>query len=304
VHSVFTRVEAGVDTVEALARDRGISPRGAAALLDGLVGLGFLTISNGKYRNSPDASEFLVEGKPAYFGGFPKTLLGELPDWSKLPDVVKSGVPEMNQTADLPENPFWEDLVPAIAVLAMPLVHAAAERLKLAEAGPISFLDVGGGSGIYSAIWLGINRQARSTQIDWANVNRIAREIVARHGGAERFRTVDGDFHKVDFGNAEHDVGVYSHLAHQESPQTNVAMFRKFRKALKPGGTLLIVDFVVDDDRSGPPFSLIFRSEMLMRTKEGGTWTRRDYTSWLREAGFLKVHFEPTGTPATQVYAT
>ena len=61
-HSVFTHVESGADTVEALARNAGVSARGAGTLLDGLVGLGFLTVSGGRYRNAPDAAEFLVEG--------------------------------------------------------------------------------------------------------------------------------------------------------------------------------------------------------------------------------------------------
>jgi hypothetical protein len=46
---------------------------------------------------------------------------------------------------------------------------------------------------------------------------------------------------------------VYSHIAHQEGPQGNVAIFAKFRGAFKLGGTLVISDFVVDDDRSGHP---------------------------------------------------
>src|SRR5438270_6924189 len=52
-HSVFTHVESGADTVEALARNAGVSARGAGTLLDGLVGLGFLTVSGGRYRNAP-----------------------------------------------------------------------------------------------------------------------------------------------------------------------------------------------------------------------------------------------------------
>ena len=304
IHSVFTHVEKGTETLESLASRAGLSPRGAGALLDGLVGLGFLTVSEGRYRNTPDSSEFLVEGKPSYFGGFPRVLFGEFSDWSQLPQVVQTGRPLLTETADLPENPFWEQLVPAIVVLSVPVVRAAAERLGLAQAGPISILDVGGGSGVYSAIWLGINPRARSTQIDWANVNRIAREFVARHGAADRFRTIDGDFHTTDFGNSEHDVAVYSHIAHQESPADNIAIFRRFRKGLKPGGTLVISDFVVENDRSGPPFPLLFRSEMLLRTKEGSTWKRADYEAWLREAGFRNVSIEPTGSPATLVYAS
>src|SRR5258706_15724032 len=100
-HSVFTHVDSGADTTEALARKAGISPRGAAALLDGLVGLGFLTVSDGHYKNAPDAAEFLVEGKPSYFGGFPKILFSEFAAWSELPEVVRTGRPTVKETTDL-----------------------------------------------------------------------------------------------------------------------------------------------------------------------------------------------------------
>ena len=81
-------------------------------------------------------------------------------------------------------------------------------------------------------------------------------------------------------------------------------VFRKIRRALKPGGTFVISDFVVENDRSGPPFSLMFRTVMLLRTKAGSTWTRAEYEKWLREAGFSKVSIEPTATPATLIYAS
>jgi len=40
-------------------------------LLDGLTGIGLLTVSNGRYTNTPESSSFLVKGKPAYFEAWP-----------------------------------------------------------------------------------------------------------------------------------------------------------------------------------------------------------------------------------------
>jgi len=80
-------------------------------------------------------------------------------------------------------------------------------------------------------------------------------------------------------------------IAHQESPRDNVAVFAKFRKALKPGGALVISDFVLEDDRTGHPFALMFNSTMLLDSKEGSVWPKGDYDAWLREAGFSSITF-------------
>ena len=302
-HSLFTHLHAGADTADKLAAQAGISERGAQTLLDGLVGLGLVELREDSYRNTAEAVTFLVEGQPACLSGFAKVMLAEMGDWVAFPEVVRTGAPVKEATTDVADNPLWEKLVPAIAPQSVPVAMIAADLLQLAKAGEISILDVGGGSGIYSAIWLGLNPAARSTQLDWGPVNAIARRLVAERGAADRFTCIDGDFHTTDFGTAAYDVAVYSHIAHQEGPEDNVAIFAKFRGALKLGGTLVISDFVVDDDRSGPPFPLIFASAMLLNTKQGGTWRRADYRAWLAEAGFEDVSFHPTPSPATLIFA-
>lgn len=303
VHSVFTRLEAGASTSTALAAEAGLSARGTQALLDGLAGLGLVRLTDGTYRNSPDASRFLVEGKPSYIGAYAKFLAGEMARWSTLPEVARTGIPIATDTADVTDNPYWEQLVPATAVLTAPSAVTAGEMLGIADAGPVSILDIGGGSGIFSAIWLSMNPQARSTQIDWKNVNRIAVALTAERGVSDRFRTIDGDFRTLGFGTAEHDICVYSNIAHQEGPGENITAFRKLRSALKPGGTLVVNDFVVSHDRSGPPTPLIFHSLMLLTTRHGATWREDDYRAWLTEAGFAEVSFKPTPTPATLIFA-
>lgn len=297
---VFDHLEQETDAAGLAAR-AGLSPRGTQALLDGLVALGLVRHDTGRYVNAPDASTFLVRGRPAYLGGFAHVLARGMAQWADLADVVRSGVPA--GSVEVEENPFWEVLVPAIAGLSIPVAHQAARSLRLAEAGPIRWLDLGGGSGVFSAIWLGHNRQARGVQLDWPNVNRVARDFVARHGVAERFETTDGDLHTTEYGAGVYDLVLYSHIAHQEPPDRNRAVYRKVRRALKSGGTFVINDFILEDDRSGHPFAQLFHSNMLLNTQGGASWRRADYREWLADAGFRDVTFEPTGTPATLAFA-
>ncbi|BCB91831.1 class I SAM-dependent methyltransferase [Phytohabitans suffuscus] len=301
-HSLFTHLEAGADTASRLAAAAGISTRGAQTLLDGLVSLELVELRDGGYRNTAEASAFLVAGRPVCLGSFAQLKLAHMGALATLPDVVRAGGPVTDATVEVADNPHWEKLVQAIAAQSVPVATAAADLLRVAEAGEISILDVGGGSGIYSAIWLGLNPAARATQLDWAPINAIARRLVAEKGVADRLTCVDGDFHHADFGGG-YDIAVYSHIAHQESPQDNMALFAKLRAALKPGGTLVVCDFVVDDDRSGPPFALLFAAEMLLKSKQGSTWRQADYHEWLTKAGFDDVSFHPTPSPAALIFA-
>jgi SAM-dependent methyltransferase len=302
-HSLFTHLEAGAATAGQLAARAGISARGAQTLLDGLVSLSLIELHDGHYRNTAEAASFLVEGRPTCLSSFARLKLAHMGQLAALPDIVRAGGPVTDATVEVADNPHWEKLVHAIAAQSVPVAMIAADMLRLADAGEISILDIGGGSGIYSAIWLGLNPAAHSTQLDWGPINAIARRLVAERGVADRFTCIDGDFHTTDFDTAAYDVVIYSHIAHQEGPADNVAIFAKVRGALKPGGTLVINDYIVDDDRSGPPFPLIFASEMLLKSKQGGTWRRADYRAWLAKAGFEDVSFESTPSPATLVFA-
>lgn len=302
--SLFTHLERGAQTCDAVAQAIGFSKRGAQALLDGLVGLGIITTAGGKYQNTPESSFFLVEGMPAYMGNMAKLVCGpdgELARWGKLPEVAKAG--RIQQTWDPTNHPYWEQLVLAGAPMAMPVAMMAAGFIGFGDGQPRSVLDIGGGSGVFSGVLLGMNPKAVSTQVDWGNVNRFAEKFVSQFGVSDRFTTEDGDFHTVDFGESKHDVVIYSNIAHQESPAQNVALLSKAKRALKPGGAIVISDFVVQADRTGPPFSLLFAVNMLLAHPEGDTYTEAQYREWLTQASFQDIQVIPTPTPSTLIIA-
>jgi SAM-dependent methyltransferase len=303
-HKITTLLEDGPETAAGIARKAGLSERGAQALLDGLTGFGLLTRDNGRYANSPEASTFLVEGKPSYLGGMADVFLSEFPKYQRLPESAQTGTPATKDTTDVPDNAFWHKLVPAIAALAYPVAQFAAQRLGIAAKGPMAMLDIGGGSGVWSAVWLGMNKAATATQLDWPQVNAIGRAYVAKFGVGDRFQTIDGDFHTADLGRAAYDCVIYSNIAHQESPAENGAVFKRVRACLKPGGSLVISDFVLDAERRGHPFAMMFSTEMLLSTKAGAAFTAPDYRRWLSDAGFTATEFVPTPGPSTLIFAS
>jgi SAM-dependent methyltransferase len=301
-HAVFDQLAAEPLTTAELAERAGISERGAQALLDGLVALDLVHLDADRYANTPEAAEHLVGGTRHSLTRFAALKRNHMASLTELSAVVRAGQPTATPVVEVADNPHWEALVVALAAQSVPTASLSAQLLGLADAGPISILDIGGGSGVYSRTWLEANPKAVAEQVDWAPINQIARRLLAEQGLADRFTTRDGDFHKLDLGEQSYDVAVYSHIAHQESPESNVELFGRLGRALRPGGVLVVCDYVVDDDRSGPPFALTFASEMLVKSQSGGTWRRRDYQDWLRSAGFEDISFH-AADPATVVLA-
>jgi SAM-dependent methyltransferase len=299
---LFTLVEEGLGTASGIADRAGISRRGAQALLDGMVAVGLLVRQDGICRNAPDASKFLVRNQPTSMGQLPVLeALEALPALARLPDVVRSGVPI--EAEGPPPEEFFSRLVPAIAPLSFMPATLAAQELGVAAAGRLEVLDVGGGSGAWATVLGRLNPQVRVTQIDTPAVNRVARELASRAGMGDRFYAVDGDFHVDDLGWSQYDIAICSHVAHMLGPAQNLSVFERIRRALKPTGTLVIADFVLEDDRSGPAMGLLFQANMLVRNKEGACWRKADYRTWLGDAGFGEVRIVPTPGPVSLILA-
>jgi hypothetical protein len=64
---------------------------------------------------------------------------------------------------------------------------------------------------------------------------------------------------------------------------------------LEPGGTLLIRDHIMDEQRTYPPEGALFAINMLVNTQGGGTYTFREVAQDLKEAGFTDVRLLRSG---------
>jgi SAM-dependent methyltransferase len=176
-------------------------------------------------------------------------------------------------------------------------------RLNLNHGAP-HLLDLGGGAGaLFSRALLEGNRSARATQADWPQINALARQGLAQGDLSERFETIDGDFHLADLGSDRFDVAVVSHIIHQESPRSNLAILRRIHAALRPGGHIVIVDWILDDGRTGPASALLFNLTMLLLSEEGKSYERQELADLLQDGGFDTPSYSDTGDMSTMVIA-
>ena len=286
-HRVFDILDAGPKTVAQVAAEAGLAARGARILLDALVGLQLVEREGEAYRLGPEAALFLVTTKPSFQGGMLRHTSTQLiPKWLTLSEVVQTGRPYTAVNQQQSGAEFFRDFVEDIFAMSYPGARSLAGTLGLAQAtSPIKVLDLAAGSGVWGIALAQASPQVQVTAVDWPEVLPVTKRVADRMGVGERFSYVAGDINEAEFGSG-YQVATLGHIIHSEGEELGRALLKKTFAALAPGGTIAIAEMIPNDDRTGPPFPLLFAVNMLINTERGDTYTFAEMSGWLKDAGF------------------
>jgi 2-polyprenyl-3-methyl-5-hydroxy-6-metoxy-1,4-benzoquinol methylase len=302
---VFSHIADGKQTVREIAEAAGASPRGMICLLDALTAISYLRKTGSSYGLLPAPAAFLVPGKKAYVGAMAQALSLTWDAWKNLPEAVKSGRPAETVNVAEKGKEFFPKLVASLFPGNFAASTAAVSRLPAKERRKIhKILDVAAGSGAWSLAFAQAIPQARVTTLDFPEMTPIARGYAEKLGVAGRYKYLEGDLRQVDFGRDTFDLVILGHIIHSEGEEHGKELLRKSYAALRPGGKLLIAEFVPNDARTGPAMPLLFGLNMLLQTEEGNVFTLREYRTWLKAAGYRKVATIPVPPPSTLILAT
>lgn len=301
-YDFFTLIHQGAQSAEEIARQAGTDPRATRIVLDSLPALGLLEKRNGKYFLTRMAEVFLVKGKPSYVGDFRHVALALWDGMAHLKESLKTGKP-FSRLDTGTELQVWEKLVLGIIVIAEPAAKALCDLLKIgSERKSIKVLDIAGGSSIFGMTILSRDPTAQVTQLDWPNVNAVAKKANRERGLDGKIRFIDGEHHTAAIEANFYDLVLASNFCRFESPEGNQHLFTRAYGALKPGGIFVVNDFVPNEERTEPAFALRFSVYTLTHTPEGECWALSQYSDWLKKAGFntIETHGDiPKTLPGT-----
>jgi SAM-dependent methyltransferase len=303
---LFDALSGGPLALDAICGKTGCAPRGMRMLLNALVGLELLTRDEeGRYALTPAAAEFLVSGKPMFHGGmFRHVAVQLIPIWLELASAVRTGRPVQPQGPPDEEAAFFEQFVEALFPLGYPATQVLADHLRLDELQrPLSVLDLAAGSGVWGIGLARRSDQVRVTAVDYPQVLGVTRRMADRFGLSDRFRFVGGDVMEADLGRG-HDIATLGMLLHSIGPRRSARLMHRVFAALEPGGTIVITEWLVDDQRTGPLPSLIFALNMLVNTEEGDTFSFSEISRWLLDAGFVDPRTLDAPGPSPIILAT
>jgi predicted O-methyltransferase YrrM len=258
--------------------------RGAGMLLNALVSLGLLGKSGEDYKNTAESARFFVQGSKDNQRNGLLHYANIWHRWSTMTDAVRSGTRVPWDRAD---NPEWtQNFIGAMERIAKD--RAALLVKALGTSGIRRVLDLGGGSGAYSIAFAKASPDVRCEILDVAEVVPLTTEYVGKAGVAAQVRLRPGNMLEDDFGSG-YDLIMLNAICHMFSEEQNRDIFRRAQRALAPGGRLVVQDFVLNPDKTGPQFAALFSLNMLVATEGGASYSEVEYTAWMKAAGFDEI---------------
>jgi ubiquinone/menaquinone biosynthesis C-methylase UbiE len=291
---LFTAIQSGATAAQAAAT-AGTEARATEMLLHALASLDLVRKEGAVFHNAPVAARFLTAGSPdsARMAMLHTARLWHR--WSGLTECVRTGTTVADDERSMEST---EAFIAAMhnnarqraAQLAGCLVGSAAP-------GASRMLDVGGGSGAYAIAFAQANPQLHVEVFDQPAVLAIAERHIRQAGLEERISTRVGDLRTDEFGGG-YDLVLISAICHMLPEEENRDLLARSFRALAEGGRVVIQDFLLRPDKTGPRAGALFSLNMLVNTRGGASYSEDEYSVWLREAGFAEVRRVPLPGPA------
>jgi len=264
-----------------VAAGAGSDPRATDRLLNALCAMELLDKRQGGFWNTPGSRRYLDDSSPEYAAGLGHTV-SMWRAWSNLTDAVREGKPALRESINDRGDAWLEPFIAAMHYRAAQQAPRVAALLGLDTVSRA--LDVGGGSGAFAMAFARHQPGLAAVVFDLPNVVPLTQKYVADAGLTSRVATAVGDY-LVDPLPTGFDLVFLSAVVHSNSPAENAALLRSCAAALKAGGRIAIVDFVMDDDRVTPAGGALFALNMLVATDHGDTFTETEIRGWMTAAG-------------------
>lgn len=274
-------------TAEDLAGRLGSDPVMTAMLCDCLADMGLLVASEDGYRSTVEAGTYLNPDSPRYQGTVLTNIFDRMDTWTRLSTIVHDG-PEKASA----EEVYGDRWLSSIAESSLGggiarTVSAVESAVDLPREG--TFLDLGGGHGLYTIAFLHRHPGLKGYLFDRPTMAPMAERTFAEYGCDAV--TVPGDFYEDDLGGP-YDV-VFSSFNHSVS---DCSLCDRVFSSVKSGGLLILRRHL----RLAQPDPLRVM-EWNLRIRDGdekggirycGSWlpTSEEYLERMRGLGMSLVH--------------
>jgi hypothetical protein len=277
---IFRVLCGGGMACEELARRLKLDRRAVTTVTDALVCLGALRRHGGLLSVPRELVPTLDPSSPTTRAHALDHQWYVLQRWARLDSVLETGEPIARMRED------EERLRAFILGMADMARRGGAALWDAVDLSRLAHLvDVGGGPGELALVALERFPGLVATVFDLPEVLPIAREYASKRAVGDRIRFVAGDALRNEIPAC--DAALVSSLVHSYGPSGVTKIARHVAAGVRPGGLVLIREFMWDDEaHSGPLTAALFAVNMLSGTPEGRCWTAAELQGTFGKAGF------------------
>ena len=284
---LFTELSKEPASIPDLAKRLGITERGAEKFLTCCQALGLVQKDGAAFKNTVETEKYMVKGGRSYMADYLLHMAKRsYPQWGQIVDILKG------KAASGGEGQYRKlsfDPAEARALTEAGYTGSiAAGRLlaKFYDFSPYSLLlDLGGGSGAYSIAAAQKFSGLKAIVFDFPVITEVAGEFIAKDGLTDRISTHDGDFLNDPFPEGA-DLVLNSGNLHAYGAESARQLYQKAFDILPSGGGMIVIDYMLEDDRGGPPVPAFIDLGQYFSSDEGRTHTLAEVSDYLAGCGF------------------
>jgi len=283
---LFTPLADGPMRAEELATALAVDAGKLSLLLYALVIAGLLTVEHGGFANTEEAAQFLVRGQPTYMGSG-HTLWSEFGYAGlKTAESVRTGIPQAQHNYGAMSEDELLVILGGLHAGALSKGRALAARYDFGSCRTV--LDAAGGTGGLSIGLVETWPNLRATIADLPGVVPIAQRSLEAAGMRERIDTIAVDLLR-EAVPGQFDAAVVLYLTQVLSARDAQTALRNIWRSLRPGGTIYLLNWVLEESRLTPARAARMNVLFLSFYDGGQAYTEGEYRAWLTAAGFEAI---------------
>lgn len=297
---IADKLKDGPKSVEELAGQAGVHARSLYRVLRACASIGVFSEDTEKRFSLTPLAEPLLSDAPGSLRAFAVmfTTDWQYQTWADLPYSVKTGKPAFDKVFGMPMfDYFWKNQKAGKEFNeAMTSNSAFAGEAVLASydfSTASRVIDVGGGHGILLASVLQKYPHLQGILFEVPAVAEEARGLIEAHDVADRCEIISGDFTQSVPGGG--DSYILKHIIHDWNDEQCVTILANCRKAMAPGGKVLVVEMVLPEGNE-PSIGKFLDLEMLLFLP-GCERTEAEYRALFDRAGLEVSRVLPTPSP-------
>ena len=270
---IFTILSRRRIGLKQLAKTCSAKPDLLEKLLIACCSMGLLKKENTTYRNTELSLKYLVKGQKLYQGDIIAHSASVWHTWHDLENEIYEGEPVVDD-----EEKHRDFIMGMQNVTLAGRGELFLENIDLS--GRRKLIDVGGGPGTYCILACKRYPELKAIVFDVPETTCMTKEIIENEGMEDRVSIHEANWDTDEFGS-DYDVVLFSNVLHGENSKARMKLEKAY-ESMVSGGLLVIQDFLLNNDKTGPLKESLFNIMV-------GTYSKEELLYEISEAGFVKV---------------